>query len=403
MRDRVATASARAFTPERRPGGPFRPGVFSTAKRSERVASVLGVALGITFSVCLLTGMVSHFLQQPAAWLPWPSRIAGLYRVSQGLHVVCGVASIPLLAAKLWSVYPRLFQWPPLRSLPHLFERISVIPLVAGAILLLSTGVVNTQYWYPFGFFFPHAHFWAAVLVAGALVVHVTSQMAVVRRNLGRASRRRHLATGEDRDATTLTVERRRFLRGVAAASGLFAVFVAGATVRPLRTLALFAPRDPDTGPQGFPVNKTAASAGVAPAAVGGSWCLEVAGGSTSAQFSRQDLLAMDQTEVVLPIACVEGWSVSKRWSGVRVSDLLTAAGVDLDAVGSVTFHSLEGQGLYGRSEHLRAFALAHDSLVALKVEGEDLALDHGYPARLVIPDQPGVRQTKWLSRIEVA
>lgn len=49
------------------------------------------------------------------------------------------------------------------------------------------------------------------------------------------------------------------------------------------------------------------------------------------------------------------------------------------------------------------AFVLAPGALVALQVDGEDLDLDHGYPARIVIPNQPGVRQTKWLSRIEVA
>lgn len=394
---------ARIFSEDRRPGGPFRDGAFRSTKRSERVASVLGAALGATFSVCLLTGVASHYLQQPAAWLPWPARIAGLYRVTQGLHVVCGVASIPLLAAKLWTVYPRLFRWPPLRSLAHTVERISLVPLVAGSIFLLATGVVNIQYWYPFGFFFPRAHFWAAVLVAGALAVHVASQLHVARRTLGRANRSRRLAPDDTTDTGALTVERRRFIRGVAGASGLFALLVAGASVRPLRSLALLASRDPDVGPQGFPVNKTAASAGVDSASTGAGWRLQVAGGPVPASFSRADLLAMPPTEAVLPIACVEGWSASRRWSGVRVADLLEASGVDLASVKSVTFHSLEGDGLYSRSEHLRAFVLAPDALVALEVEGEALDVDHGYPARLVIPDQPGVRQTKWLSRIEVA
>lgn len=398
MRDPITTLATRAF-PERRRRGPFRADAFSSTKRSDAVTSVLGVALGVTFSACLLTGLVSHFLQQPAAWLPWPSHLAGLYRITQGVHVVCGVASIPLLAAKLWTVYPRLFQWPPLRSLPHLIERVSVVPLVAGSIFLLATGIVNIQYWYPFGFFFPTAHFWTAILVAGALVVHVASQMPVVRRALAR--RREPAAGGADRDAVAL--ERRRFLRGVAGATGLFALLVAGATVRPLRSLALLASRDPDVGPQGFPVNKSAASAGIDAADTAGGWRLEVVGGPRPASFSRADLMAMPRTEAVLPIACVEGWSASPRWSGVRVSDLLEAAGVDVAGLRSATFRSLERDGLYAQAEHLRAFVLAPDALVALQVDGEDLDLDHGYPARTVIPNQPGVRQTKWLSRIEVA
>jgi DMSO/TMAO reductase YedYZ molybdopterin-dependent catalytic subunit len=40
----------------------------------------------------------------------------------------------------------------------------------------------------------------------------------------------------------------------------------------------------------------------------------------------------------------------------------------------------------------------ARDSLLALKVNGEDLPLDHGYPARVIVPALPGVHNTKWVS-----
>jgi DMSO/TMAO reductase YedYZ molybdopterin-dependent catalytic subunit len=41
-------------------------------------------------------------------------------------------------------------------------------------------------------------------------------------------------------------------------------------------------------------------------------------------------------------------------------------------------------------------------TLIALRVNGEPLHADHGYPCRLIAPSRPGVLQTKWLSRIEV-
>ena len=41
-------------------------------------------------------------------------------------------------------------------------------------------------------------------------------------------------------------------------------------------------------------------------------------------------------------------------------------------------------------------------TLIALKLNGETLDLDHGYPCRLIAPTRPGVLQTKWLTRIEV-
>jgi DMSO/TMAO reductase YedYZ molybdopterin-dependent catalytic subunit len=40
--------------------------------------------------------------------------------------------------------------------------------------------------------------------------------------------------------------------------------------------------------------------------------------------------------------------------------------------------------------------------LIALRLNGEALHLDHGYPARLIAPNRPGVLQTKWISRITV-
>src|SRR5207244_11518566 len=66
---------------------------------------------------------ISHLIQQPPSWFVWPSRPAGLYRVTQGLHVATGIASIPLLLAKLWTVYPLLWTWPPARNVAHAVER----------------------------------------------------------------------------------------------------------------------------------------------------------------------------------------------------------------------------------------------------------------------------------------
>ena len=42
------------------------------------------------------------------------------------------------------------------------------------------------------------------------------------------------------------------------------------------------------------------------------------------------------------------------------------------------------------------------DTLLATHVNGEELALDHGYPLRLIAPDRPGVMQTKWVTQLVV-
>src|SRR5205807_1807222 len=103
----------------------------------DRRPVVLVVSLGVAFGICFLTGLLSHLIQHPPGWFVWPARPAGLYRVTQGLHVATGIAAIPLLLVKLWTVYPKLFRWPPFNDVVDLLERASLLPLISGAIFLL--------------------------------------------------------------------------------------------------------------------------------------------------------------------------------------------------------------------------------------------------------------------------
>lgn len=159
-------------------------GTFTSTLRSEQVTAKLGFWLGVSFTVAFATGLFSHFLQHPPAWLLWPSRPINLYRVTQGLHVIGGIATVPLLLAKLWSVYPKLWQWPPIRSIGHALERGFVLLLVAGALFQLITGIFNIAYSYPWPFGFVSAHYWTSYIVYGALIIHVISEWAKVRRSL---------------------------------------------------------------------------------------------------------------------------------------------------------------------------------------------------------------------------
>ena len=94
----------------------------------------------------------------------WPSGPSWLYALTQGIHVNVGLATVPVVLAKLWSVIPRLFAWPPARSPAHALERLVVGLLVASTIFLLATGIANIQYWYVFGFDFVKAHNYAAIV-----------------------------------------------------------------------------------------------------------------------------------------------------------------------------------------------------------------------------------------------
>ena len=54
-------------------------------------------------------------------WITSPS---WRYRVTEGIHVMLGLALVPVVLAKLWSVIPKLFVRPPWRSDASLLERL---------------------------------------------------------------------------------------------------------------------------------------------------------------------------------------------------------------------------------------------------------------------------------------
>lgn len=366
---------------------------FTSRLRSPRLTSQLGVWLGIAFGICFVTGFLSHAIQHPPWWFAWPSRPVSLYRVTQGLHVATGLASIPLLAAKLWSVLPRLLRWTSLRTdLVRLIERLSLLVLIAAGVFQLATGVLNIARWYaPMGFFFTTAHYWTAWIAIGALLTHVAVKLPVTRRALTAKIRPVPAQKG---------LTRRGFLTVIGATSGAITLATIGQTVRPLAWLSVLAPRDPRVGPQGVPVNKSAFSAGIVDAATDPAYSLELTGPAGTRALTLAELSAMPQHTVDLPITCVEGWSADATWTGVRVRDLVALAGGGDDS--QVTVHSLEQGSPYASSVVAPPHARDELTLLALGLHGEPLDLDHGYPCRLIAPDRPGVMQTKWVARVIV-
>jgi Oxidoreductase molybdopterin binding domain len=365
---------------------------FTSRWHDERIAARVGLALGVAFSICFVTGLLSHLIQHPVGGFVAPTRPVGLYRATQGLHVLSGIAAVPLLLVKLWTVYPRLFVRPALRSVAHGLERLSILALVSSALFELVSGMQNIAHWYPWGFSFPPAHFAVAWVAVGALLVHVAVKLPAIRRGLATP-----LEDGDGDETDGLS--RRWLLAGAVGGAGAAVLATAGMTVPWLRRVSVLAVRT-GTGPQGVPVNKSAAAAGVGPAALDPHWRLEVVGPGGRLSFSRAELLARPQYSARLPIACVEGWSATATWTGVRVRDLVAAVGAPDGA--AVRFSSLQKGGLY-RASTLPARHVRDDlSLIALRIDGADLELDHGYPARLITAARPGVLQTKWLSRLEV-
>jgi DMSO/TMAO reductase YedYZ molybdopterin-dependent catalytic subunit len=366
---------------------------FDSRLHHPSVAARLGAWLGICFFVAFATGVLSHIAQQPDSWLP--SRPVWGYRVTQGVHVAAGTACVPLLLAKLWTVYPRFWIRPPgqVRQLAlHAAERASIGVLVAAAIFQLATGLANVTTWYPWPFSFRSTHFAVGWVAIGALVVHIAVKLPVVRRALTPTP-------ADDPEPAGDALSRRGLMRTAGLASAAAVVLTAGGTVPWLRQVSVFAARSGD-GPQGVPINKSAHAAGVTASATHPAYRLDVVHGDRTVSLSRDDLLQLRQQTSTLPIACVEGWSAEGEWTGVRLRDLLDL--VDAPHGVSVEVTSLQKQGPF-RVTHLPGqFADDDLTLMALALNGEPLSVDHGFPCRLIAPNRPGVLQTKWVRRLEV-
>ncbi|MFJ9697730.1 molybdopterin-dependent oxidoreductase [Kitasatospora sp. NPDC101183] len=416
------------------PPGPFRAGFWRSPIRGPWLTSVFGLVLLAGIPLLFVTGALSYAAYNPGLGplndqtpdkgllgfylFDWPTRPVWLYRLNQGVHVTLGIALVPVLLAKLWSVIPKLFEWPPVRSAAHALERLSLLMLVGGAVFEFVTGILNIQLHYVFPGSFYTLHFYGAWVFIAAFAVHVALRFGRLVRALRSRPFLRELRTGlagtrpEPADADGLvapapaapTIARRGALALVGGGSLALIAVTAGQSIGGrLRSTALLAPhnREPGSGPNGFQVNKTAAAVGITAAMVGADWRLELhaEGAGPVRVFTRDELLALPQRSAALPIACVEGWSTPDQdWSGLRLADLAALAG--LPGAGSVLVESVQPPGPY-TSVLLRGNQIRDPlSLLALRVNGADLSLDHGFPARIIVPANPGVNNTKWVHRL---
>ncbi len=350
----------------------------------------------------------------------WPTHPYWIYRLNQGVHVTLGIVLVPVLLAKLWSVVPKLFTMPPVRSVGHALDRLSLLLLVGGGIFEFLTGVLNVQLDYLFpGSFYP-LHFYGAWVFFGAAAAHVALRLPQARAGAaqpgvpGGAAYADRADRGRSRRTAAgwcppirrePTMSRRGALGMVGLGSlTLFAVTAGQSIGGPLRRTALLAPhgRNPGTGPNGFPVNKTAALARISARDVGDGWRLTVRGHGNGRRvdLTLDQVRALPQHGSALPIACVEGWSTANQhWEGVRLADLAALVGHPADPPG-VFVESVQAHGSF-REVALRDNQVRDPrSLLALRVNGATLSADHGYPARVIVPGAPGVMNTKWVGRL---
>ena len=113
--------------------------------------------------------------------------------------------------------------------------------------------------------------------------------------------------------------------------------------------------------------------------------------------FNYQQFRALPQTTLVADFHCVTTWSrLDNTWQGVAVRDLLKLVKLAPDA----RFVVIHCDGGYTTNLPLAAF-LDDDVILAHRHDGADLAPDHGWPLRLVVPKLYAWKSAKWVRAIE--
>ncbi len=196
---------------------------------------------------------------------------------------------------------------------------------------------------------------------------------------------------------------RRTFLCKVLATIGLATFWYPGLVVEAGLMSRLFGKAGKKTLPL-TPNNEFyVTSIDVTPAVDIEQWTLVVDGLVTqSLTLSYAELLARPQVEMVATLECIGnplgGEQIgTAAWTGIPISELLHEAGIDESGVDLVLF------GADGYSDSFPVSrARREDVLLALQMNGVPLPADHGFPARVIVPGLYGVKNVKWLTKLEV-
>jgi DMSO/TMAO reductase YedYZ molybdopterin-dependent catalytic subunit len=106
-------------------------------------------------------------------------------------------------------------------------------------------------------------------------------------------------------------------------------------------------------------------------------------------------VLALPHDTFDAVLDCTSGWYSSQQWQGIRLSALLSAAGVAPGAWRSVEIRSATGFARWFGAATLDQVWLA------THVGGFPLSYGHGFPARIVAPGRRGFWWVKWVTSIQ--
>ena len=128
-----------------------------------------------------------------------------------------------------------------------------------------------------------------------------------------------------------------------------------------------------------------------------GQWALRVDGMvSQPMTFGYEDLFGFKVVSQVSRLKCVECWSAKAQWEGFRIQDLVKKVKPDPKAR-YVYFQSADS---YYESYTLEEL-LRPRVLLVLRMNGQPLSRDHGFPLRLIAPYKYGYKNIKYITSME--
>ena len=116
-------------------------------------------------------------------------------------------------------------------------------------------------------------------------------------------------------------------------------------------------------------------------------------------ELSYDEVLdGFESVQKVVTLHCVEGWSVTLLWEGVRLEDLFDLANVNSEA-SVVIFHAYDG---YSTSLPLE-YILDNRIIMAYKMNNVTLPPERGFPFELVAESKYGYKWIRWITKIELS
>jgi DMSO/TMAO reductase YedYZ molybdopterin-dependent catalytic subunit len=331
------------------------------------------------FSALLFFGICVNW--EMPAWIS--------YSFVRAVHFFVGFMLIPLVALKLLTTSWKAAGYYAGRALykregpPAWYNRL--LSPIMGLLFIASlwSGVAmwgSYEYLFPIPYLYHDYavvqwHVWSSTLLVALAAFHMAAHF---RESFRRRARKR--------------LARRAALGGFIGAAAALAV---SAAQWPWPRLSWLSKYHDGDGPLDYPVVNYFGGGTKIDA---GKWRLKVSGEvANPLELSYDELLRLPSVEVELPLQCVQGWRIERRWRGVPLKALYEMAGA-ARGFRSVYVHSASGYHFTNHAhQHLREGAL-----LVTHVNGVRLNDEHGFPARVLLPGLPGQNCPKWVDRLEV-